>query len=407
MRFIKYFIAAILCAAPFFAKPLGVFSHEAIIDAAWDKTIVPLLKSKFPNATPDQLKEAHAYAYGGAVTPDMGYYPLGSHFFTNLVHYVRSGDMIKSLLNNAQNLNQFAFAIGFLSHYYADNFGHPMATNKSVPLVYEKMKRKFGDNVTYADNKISHMRMEFAFDVLEIAKGNYASPQYHAIIGFKVDTALLSKAFTETYGLNINKVFKNHLSATVEVFRFTIANIIPVITKSAWAAKKGAIEKKDSSNVSRNFHYKMRIREYNKDFGKGYNRPGTFPTILSFLFKISPKVGPFRALKFKAPTAEAEKLFDKSFDTILFHYSYTLHSLLPSENHLKNFDFDTGKPSQHCEYPIADQTYIQWVQSLDKKEQVAPQIKTNIITYFNAHHLADTESSSSCGRLQELLNTLK
>ncbi len=317
--------------------------------------------------------------------------------------------MIKSLLNNAENLNQFAFAIGFLSHYYADNFGHPMATNKSVPLVYEKMKRKFGNNVTYADNKIYHMRMEFAFDVLEIAKGNYASPQYHAIIGFKVDTALLSKAFSETYGLSINKVFKNHLSATVEFFRFTIANIIPEITKSGWAAKKAAIAKKDSSTVSKNFHYKMRIRDYNKDFGKGYNRPGTFPTILSFLFKIFPKVGPLRALKFKAPTTESEKLFDKSFDTILFHYKHTITPLVPSENHLKNVDFDTGRPTQHCEYPIADQTYIKWMQKLEKNdtEQIDPQIKTNITTYFNFHPANGRQTASSCERLQELLNRLK
>src|SRR5665647_63082 len=158
---------------PFYSSAFGVLTHEAIIDASWDKSILPLLKEKYPLITAEQQKEAHAYAYGGAVTPDMGYYPFGSKLFTNLVHYVRSGDMVNALLNDARNINEYAFALGFLSHYMADNYGHPLATNVSVPLVYPKLVKKYGRVITFADNRISHMRMEFGFDVLEVAKGNY------------------------------------------------------------------------------------------------------------------------------------------------------------------------------------------------------------------------------------------
>ena len=220
----------LLLATPFSGKAFGVLTHEAIIDAAWEQSIVPLLKQRFPLATSEEIKEAHAYAYGGAVAPDMGYYPAGSKFFTDLVHYVRSGEMVTSLFKNAANINQYAFAIGSLSHYNADNYGHSLATNRSVGLVYPKLAEKFGSSINYAQNKIGHVRMEFGFDVLQVARGNYASPSYRDFIGFKVDTAVLSKAFSETYGLDINKVFSNHFGRSVETFRWVVANVFPLLT---------------------------------------------------------------------------------------------------------------------------------------------------------------------------------
>src|SRR4051812_10215886 len=205
----RYVITILVLFCMHFSYGYGFFTHEAIIDALWEKNIVPLLKKKYPESTAEQILDAHAYAYGGAVAPDMGFYPAGSVFFSNLVHYVRSGDMVNALLKDAENINQYAFAIGFLSHYYADNYGHPLGTNLSVPIVYPKLKKKYGPEITYAQDRISHIRMEFGFDVLEIAKGNYASPAYHDFIGFKVDTAVLSRAFYETYNLKIENVFKN------------------------------------------------------------------------------------------------------------------------------------------------------------------------------------------------------
>src|SRR5258706_2306348 len=160
-------------------KAYSVFAHEAIIDANWDKVLLPLLKQKYPGSTAEELKEAHAFAYGGAVVPDMGYYPFGSKLFTNLIHYVRSGDFVQALLADAQNIQEHAFALGVLCHYYADMYGHSESINPGVPMIYPGMRRKFGDTVTYAQNKISHIRTEFSFDVLQTVRGNYASTAYH------------------------------------------------------------------------------------------------------------------------------------------------------------------------------------------------------------------------------------
>ena len=397
----RLFLFLFLFTCSFHAHSFGVLTHEAIVDAAWDKYMVPLLKNKYPNCTDSELRVAHAYAYGGAVTPDMGYYPLGSHLFTDLVHYVRSGDMVDALLADAENINQYAFALGFLSHYDADNYGHPLATNRSVPLVYKRMKKKYGDVVTYNENKISHIRMEFGFDVLQTAKGNYASQAYHDFIGFKIDTAVLSKAFTDVYGLDINSVFNNHLELTINFFRYVIAHVFPFITRSAWASRSLQLMKKDSTLTSKKFRYTMHRKEYNKEYGKGYKHPGFFPGLLSVVIRMLPKVGPTRALRFKLPNATAEKYFDASFDTIENHYDkeiseFNRRSVLP----LKDKDFDTGKPTKHGEYPLADNTYQTWLLKLNKQnyKDVTLAIQKNILSFYKGNKIAAANARSKKAR---------
>ena len=400
----KFLLSVLIFFLPFCGKGFGVLTHEAIIDALWEKTILPLLKTKYPSSTAEEQKEAHGFAYGGAVAPDMGYYPFGSPLFTNLVHYVRSGDMAVALLNDAENINQYAFALGFLSHYYADNYGHPIATNRSVPLVYPKLIRKYGTNITYADDKISHMRMEFGFDVLQIAKGNYATDKYHGLIGFKVDTTVLAKAFLETYGLDINDVFNHRFLMAVEVFRWTVANVFPFITKAAWAAKGSDIMKKDSTLTSRNFRYKMRQKQYDKEFGSGYKHPGFFPSVISFFIRVLPKVGPLRSLKFKTPTALSEKYFVQSFDSITLHYNAALNKSEQNNFALRDFDFDTGKPSALCEYSLADYTYDSWLIQLkkDKFKNITSQEKQNIEGFY--HWQDASKNSKYTKKCKEVFN---
>jgi hypothetical protein len=122
-------------------------THETIIDAAWEADIQPLLLKRFPDSTPEALRTAHAFAYGGAIIQDMGYYPHGNKFFSDLTHYVRSGDFVLALLHDSQDLNEYAFAIGAMAHYAADNSGHRLATNVAVPVLYPKLKTKYGNVV--------------------------------------------------------------------------------------------------------------------------------------------------------------------------------------------------------------------------------------------------------------------
>lgn len=338
------------------AAAYSVLTHQALIDAAWDNYLKPLLKRKYPHATDEELRQAHAYAYGGAISPDMGYYPRGSKFYTNLTHYVRSGDYVMALLKEARTLNEYAFAIGNLCHYEADMYGHSIGINRSVPVIYPKVEAKYGDLVNYSEDPIAHMRTEFGFDVLQTARGNYASRQYHDFIGFQVDTAVMERAFYQTYGLHLNQVFKNFPKA-LKMFRWSVAQFFPAITRTAWATKKADIKKLNPNATARSFKYRMERHTHNKSFGKEDEPPAWGTTFVSFLIRIVPKIGPLRPLKFKTPGPDAEKFFIESFDATLKHYAASLKQLEEQKLVLVNSDYDTGEKTVIGEYALADDSY--------------------------------------------------
>jgi len=386
-----------------------VLTHEAIVDANWNKVIVPLIKLRFPAATTEELKTAHAFAYGGCVMPDLGYYPFGSKLFTNLVHYVRSGDFIASVFEEAKNMNDYAFALGALCHYYADGYGHPIGVNRSVPLIYPEMKTKFGDTVTYAEDKISHLRTEFSFDVVQTARGNYAPQAYHDFIGFQVSKELIQIAFLKTYGLDVNDLFGN-FDRAVGSFRWAVKELIPSATKAAWKTKKDEIRKANTSAARRSYVYNIRRQHYYKEFGREREKNKLGESILSFLIRIAPKWGPLKILKFRIPDADAEKMFLASFDATVLNYSNEVARISRGNLELANIDWDTGKRAIEGEYSLADKTYSDWVMKLKEKnfQSITPPMKSNILAFYKKHSLnpvTDTaEWQQTSAALEELRN---
>lgn len=380
-------ITIILCLFyPVTSNAFSVYAHLAIVDASWKKSIVPLLKEKFPNATDEELKIAHSYAYGGSLMPDMGYFPFGSVYFTNLVHYVRTGEFMDNLLTEAKNINEYAFAIGAVSHYVTDEYGHSLATNVAEPMVYPKVAKKFGSVVTYEEYPIYHSRMEFGFDVLQTARGNYASQAYHDFIGFNVAKPVLQRAFLITYGQNIDSVFNGKLDANIATFRWAVKNLLPGLTRTAWALKKNDIRKNNPGMTARKFHFHIKRREYYHDFGREHDKPNLRTRITAFIITILPKIGPLRALKFQPPGPKAEKLFIKAFDTSLVAYGHVLKKLGGNEKpKLPDIDFDTGKPTVFGEYGLTDQSYSQLVIALDKDKftNVTPSLKKSILSFYS------------------------
>ena len=166
---IAIMILSIVGSVPQLASGYATFTHEELIDLAWNDSIRPVLLEKYPGTTDAALREAHAYAYGGCLIQDLGYYPFGKELFSDLAHYVRSGDFVVSLLKNARNVNELAFAIGALSHYVGDSIGHSQAVNPSTALTFPGLERKYGPIVTYEEDPTAHVRTEFGFDVAQIA----------------------------------------------------------------------------------------------------------------------------------------------------------------------------------------------------------------------------------------------
>jgi hypothetical protein len=375
-------LALLMVCAAGTAWGYSVITHEAIIDAAW-KYITPLLLQRFPAATPEDLQKARAYAYGGCIIQDMGYYPLGSKYFSDLAHYVRSGDFVEALLRDAQDLDEYAFALGALSHYASDNNGHPIAVNRAVAVEYPKLHAQYGDEVTYADNPAAHLKIEFGFDVAQVAQGNYATHDYHDFIGFQVSKDLLERAFQDTYGLELKKQFVS-LDLALGTYRRTVSTLIPEATKVAWSLKKKDIVQAQPGMTKQKFLYNISGSSYEKEWGNEYNHPGVFARFLAFLFRIVPKVGPFKSVNFKAPTPETEKLFMQSFNKTLDFYKTLLQSQMDGHLSLANTDFDTGRPTEPGEYSLADESYAKLLRELAKQNfsGLTPALRDNLLSFY-------------------------
>jgi hypothetical protein len=365
------------------APAYSVLTHEQIVDVLWTDQIVPLLKHRFPQATEDNLREAHAYAYGGSMIQDMGYYPFGNKFFSDLLHYVRSGDFVVNLIDDSSNLNEYAFALGALAHYASDNAGHP-TVNRVVPEEFPNLRRKYGNIVTYADDPKAHIRTEFGFDMVQVAKNRYTSDRYHDFIGFEISQPLLNRTFGKTYGLNIHDVLKDE-DLAIGTFRWSVSQAIPKMTRVALLSRREAMVKEDPNFNQKKFLFNISRTKFEKEWGTQYRKPSFQLRILAFFLKIMPKVGPFRAAKFKIPTSQGENLYLASVNHTVDSYRTELQTLGEHRLHLANLDCDTGKPTQPGEYSLSDRTYAVLVNKLTDEgpDQVAPDLRENILQYFS------------------------
>jgi hypothetical protein len=375
------FLILLMCSVG--SPAYSVLTHEEIVDLLWANDIRPLLLKRFPDLSEDQIKEAHAYAYGGAVIQDLGYYPFGSTEFSNLVHYVRSGDFVRELLLESEDVNEYAFALGALSHYAADIAGHP-AVNQAVAIEYPKLRAKFGKSVRYAQDKTAHLKTEFGFDTLQVAKNRYASQQYHDFIGFQVSKSLLERVFPVVYGVELKDVL-THEDLAVGSYRFSVGRLIPQMTQVALQTHKKDLMRETPNFAKRKFLYRLSRSDYEKAWGKDYVKPGVGTRILSTLLRYMPRIGPFKGLGFKNPTPQTEDLYIKSINATVDQYRAFLAEVRTNSLSLANCDFDSGEPTKAAEYSLTDETYAKLLGQLsDRKfERTSPELRGNILTFYS------------------------
>ena len=373
----------------------SVLTHEAIIDSTWDSAIKPLLVKRFPAATVEELTEAHGFAYGGCIIQDLGYYPFGSKFFSDLTHYVRSGDFVLNLIRESQDLNEYAFALGALSHYAADNNGHSLAVNRAVPLFYPELGRKFGKMVTYANDPHSHAKTEFAFDVFQAAKGRYASAAYKQFIGFQVAKPLLDRAFQDTYGMTLGKVFLD-VDLAVGSYRRAVGTILPAMTRVAWQIKKQEIRKDAPSATRKTFLFNLSRSSYEKQWGATYKKPGIRSKMLATVFRVMPKVGPWRPLSFKRLTPEIEQMYMASFNATIARYRELLLEQTAGRLKLPNNNLDVGNVTPAGKYTLMDAAYSELLHKLQGHyTEISPELRSDILAFYSGPGLANSTKTNA------------
>lgn len=401
-------IAAVLMAALLFTSgtfAYSVLTHEEIVDLMWTSELRPLLLQRFPDLTEEQLTEAHSYAYGGAVIQDLGYYPFGSVEFSNLVHYVRSGDFVQELLRQSQDANEYAFALGALAHYASDIAGHP-AVNQAVSLQYPKLRAKYGNSVRYAEDHTAHLKTEFGFDMVQVAKNRYASQQYHDFIGFQVSAPLLERTFPIVYGVELKDVL-THQDLAIGSYRFAVSRMIPEMTQVALRTHQKDMMKETPDFAKQKFLYRLSRSDYEKSWGKDYTQPKFSTRFWAVVLRYIPKIGPFKAMAFNNPTPKTEDMYFKSINNTVDQYRIYLQQVRTNSLILANTDFDTGKETVAAEYSLTDETYAKLLGQLSgrKFDLTSPGLRQNILEFYSDLS-APIETKKDTARWQSVLASL-
>jgi hypothetical protein len=426
LRFALAFLLCVLIPS----HPAGAYSlltHEQLIDLTWQSSIVPLLLSRYPTLTPAEIEHARAFAYGGCVIQDIGYYPLGDKFFSDLTHYVRSGDFVVNLFRNAGNADELAFAVGALSHYIGDSIGHSDATNLAVPIEFPKLGAKYGKRVNYAEGEHQHVQTEFAFDIDQIANHRFAPVHYLRHVGLEVPTRQLSLAFYQTYGLREDFTDTRHHRINVGAYRFAVHRLIPRVAYATTLLHRHH-EPTDIDNADlQKITAEIAAVSAQQDWNSYRKRPGIGTYSLAGLLYIVPKVGFLKLVAVKGPTPKTESDYVHSVVLSTDALTLALHRFTPPpttkptaaiaaasdskkspapsdtvpakpgasqatprqspdrRHPLTNRDLDTGSPVKPAGYRLTDDTYATLVHRLAATPTAAipPGIKEDILAYYS------------------------
>src|SRR5579871_2729331 len=297
-----------------------------------------------------------------------------------------------------------------MAHYAADNYGHRIGTNRAVPLLYPSLKKKYGDVVTYEEDKLAHTKTEFGFDVLEVAKERYAPDSYHDFIGFEVAQRLLEQAFQETYGLELKSVLLDEDKA-LRSYRHAVSKLLPKATRIAWHLKKDEIKDDVPGVTKRKFLYNLKRSNFEKEWGRDYKKPSPGEKFLAFLYVLLPKWGPLKVLQFRTPTPESERYFEASFNETLDHYRELLRAQGTGDVKLPNDNFDVGADTGPGKYKMNDEAHSELLELLAEQRfaTASPAMIAELKEFYSDPSLpySNKKNRKAQEKLQVALNQLK
>ena len=405
-------LALTIVLVPFPAPAYSVLTHQELIDLAWNDSIRPLLVSRFPHITEAQLMEAHAYAYGGSAIQDMGYYPFGKQFFSNLTHYVRTGDFIASLFRNAHNPNELAFAIGALSHYLGDNIGHSECINPATAIEFPRLKRKYGEIVTYDESPHGHVRTEFAFDIDQLSHHRLAPAAYLSHIGIAVPREQLERAFYETYGLHLREVLGPEVPAA-RSYRWSVRRFIPRFAHAESVLHRKHFPPDVTDEAFNEFQRDVQQADYQAHWAASRKDAGFFTHVLAVVILILPKIGVLSDLAIRGPNRETEQMYVRSVNDTMAQFRDVLHRLKEQPDPpilLANRDLDTGDLVRPGAYALTDQTYAELLRRITAEpgRKVPFGIRRDLLAFYSNPNapIVTKKNAKAWERVQQDLATL-
>jgi zinc dependent phospholipase C len=401
--------AALLLMIPAACQAFSVLAHQAVVDQAWNTALLPLVRKRFPNATQQELDDARGYARGGSHLPDLGYFPLGSHLFTDLLHYVRTGDFYERSVKEAGSAQEYAFALGMLAHYEVDTIGHPEATNLAVPIIYPKLAQQYGSSATYADSPSAHLETEFRFDVLQVAHRHEVPHLFEHSIEFKVPREFLERVFRETYGLKLDDLFESY-DVAVTTYRWGFRTLIDEATGIAWELYRQDIESLEPGIKQGDFVNEMSRADFVKEFGKAFLQPGYFARFVAFLGNLVPSIGPLKNLPYKPLPDSVKQLFFHAYRNASDQYLKELSFVAQGKILLPDLILDTGQPARAGAYAPADKAYAELLDhhAQDHFAQMPKALADDMLNHFRNRNaaLSFEDSQSKRDKILDEVNQL-
>jgi hypothetical protein len=382
--------AAVAALALLLAAPPGCaysfLTHETLIDIAWNSSIEPVLLSQYPQATPAELVQARAYAYGGATIQDAGYYPFGHEFFSNLTHYVRTGDFVTNLIRDSRNMNELAFALGAMSHLVGDSDGHRYAVNLSVPQEFPALEAEYGPVVTYEEDPHAHVRTEFAFDVDQLSHGRFAPSGYLRHVGFKVPLRLLNQAFYDTYGIRLHGVLGGEFAA-IRSYRWSVRQLLPRVGYAEVLLHRRDFPPDPDTAEFRAFAQRLQTADReNRWEAYRKHKPSFLTRVVAVLIILTPKVGALSDLSIRGPKPATEADYVASVNRATADYALLLEEVKdqgPKKFDVPDVDLDTGYPTRPGTYRLTDTTYARLLDRVTHDRARPPLgLRQNILAYY-------------------------
>ena len=402
-----------LFAAPL-CQPYSFLTHETLIDIAWDSSIKPVLLSRYPHATARELRIARAYAYGGATIQDAGYYPYGHALFSDLTHYVRSGDFVTNLIRESRDIYELAFAIGALSHYVGDTVGHRYAVNISVPEEFPKLAEKYGPVVTYEENEHAHVRTEFAFDVDQLGRARFAPSGYLRHVGFRVPVRLLNRAFYDTYGISLHSVIGDEFPA-FKSYAWSVRTLLPRVGYAEVLLHRKHFPPDKDDQQFRDYAEKLKETDQENHWEAYRKHRVSFTTrLFAVIIFVLPKWwGPLSDLSLRGPTEGTEQDYVRSVNQSDAEFAGALAQLLQDGNKkfaVPDLDLDTGFPTRPGTYRLTDWTYAKLLHHVTAETARPPLgLRQNILAYYSDPNapIATKKKPKRWEQVQEELQILR
>lgn len=408
--------AVIVALACLLTAPLcfswSFLTHETIIDIAWDSGIKPVLLSRYPNTTPDELRVAHAYAYGGSVIQDAGYYPFGHPSFSDLAHYVRTGDFVTNLIHQSRNVNELAFALGALSHYVGDTMGHMDAVNPSVAVEFPALASKYGPVVTYEQSPHAHVRTEFAFDVDQLSHSRFAPAGYLRHVGFSVPRDLLERAFYATYGLSLASVIGNE-SHSFGSYDWSVRQFLPRVAYAEVLLHRKSFPPDEDSPGFHEFDQRLKQTAARTGWEKYRRHKPSFQTrVFAFFIAITPKVFTLSDLAIRGPSQDTEEKYVEGVNRSTDRYLQLLGELAQKQDgfSVPDLDLDTGHASLPGTYRLTDETYAKLLGRVTSDNAMPPiGLRQNILAFYSnpSAPIATKKHPRQWARVQQELEVLR